>query len=406
MVGLAALCGALGAGCMYGPKSLQISHGQYNRAIRQTTDEQLLLNLVRLQYREAPTFLDVTSVSAQFVISERAGLTATINEGPGRINPDVLGASATLSYDERPTITFAPLEGKEFVNRMLTPLPLEVVALLTRSGWRVDRVLRLTVQGMNGLDNAASASGPTPASAPHYEALTRVTRLLRALQRDGLLELGYETLSEPITPPLPTASLTADQAAKAAAEGYGLQLSEDGEHFVLTGSRQVLVWRIPPAAADRPEVSEIVSLLGLAPGRSRYEIRLAGATLSAHPEEAGARTVIHISTRSLLGSLFFLSQGVEVPPPHRRAGVVTRTVDAQGQPFDWSQVTGGLLAVRVSRTPPLRAAVTVRYRGYWYYIDDADLDSKSTFALLGQLFALQAGGAEKIMPVLTLPVGG
>jgi len=29
-------------------------------------------------------------------------------------------------------------------------------------------------------------------------------------------------------------------------------------------------------------------------------------------------------------------------------------------------------------------------RGHWSYVDDSDLDSKSTFSMLGQLFALQS----------------
>lgn len=41
-----------------------------------------------------------------------------------------------------------------------------------------------------------------------------------------------------------------------------------------------------------------------------------------------------------------------------------------------------------------------------FYIPDAHLSSKSTFALLLQLFELQAGGgAESVKPVLTLSVG-
>jgi len=50
--------------------------------------------------------------------------------------------------------------------------------------------------------------------------------------------------------------------------------------------------------------------------------------------------------------------------------------------------------------------VAVFYRRSWFYIDDSDLDSKSTFSMLGQVFALQSGDVEKMTPVLTLPIGG
>ena len=54
---------------------------------------------------------------------------------------------------------------------------------------------------------------------------------------------------------------------------------------------------------------------------------------------------------------------------------------------------------------PTEASVAVYYRGKWFFIDDSDLESKSTFSLLYQIFALQAGKAEGILPILTLPVG-
>ena len=53
-----------------------------------------------------------------------------------------------------------------------------------------------------------------------------------------------------------------------------------------------------------------------------------------------------------------------------------------------------------------KSAGAVRYRGYWFYIDNTDLHSKSTFALLRRLFFLQAGQFKDAAPVLTLPVGG
>jgi len=64
------------------------------------------------------------------------------------------------------------------------------------------------------------------------------------------------------------------------------------------------------------------------------------------------------------------------------------------------------MRIRSSNGRPAAGSVSVEYRGHWFYIDDSDLSSKSTFSLLGQLFALQAGGGKAISPVLTLPIGG
>jgi len=153
-------------GCIAGPKALQVSRVRYDEVIRQSTADQLLLNLVRLQYRESPLFLDVASVSAQFTFSGSAATDVTIVEGPQQSEPDVLALSGEVAYEESPTVTFAPLQGEDCVKRVLAPLPLEAIALLAHSGPRADQVLRLTVQEMNGLDNASRASGPTPDDAP------------------------------------------------------------------------------------------------------------------------------------------------------------------------------------------------------------------------------------------------
>jgi hypothetical protein len=391
-------------GCVLGPTALQVSRVRYNEAIQQTRTEQMLLNLVRLQYREEPLFLDVGSVATQFTFAEAAGLGADINEGPTSFNPDSLGLNVDVGVEEKPTITLTPLQGRDFVTRLLAPLQPEVIMLLSRTGWRVDRVLRLTVQGMNGLENAASASGPTPTEAPPFREFVRVTDLLRELQKQRLLEFGFESSTSDVSAPVPVEKVGLPDMADALDRGYGLRQTEDGRSVVLTESSKSLVWRIGPSVADSPEVKEIVSLLGLKPGRSSYKVNL-GVVNGKPIAAAGQRNEITMMTRSLLGTLFYLSQAIDVPPEHRRKGYVTTTIDEQGSEFAWTEMVGDLLRVRSSPIKPSNAAVQVRFWGYWYYIDNADLSSKSTLALLGQLLALQAGGAETVTPVLTLPVG-
>ena len=85
---------------------------------------------------------------------------------------------------------------------------------------------------------------------------------------------------------------------------------------------------------------------------------------------------------------------------------MTRTLDENGEPFDWSKVTEGLMRIRScdAKSPPENACVAVLYRGSWFYIEDSDLASKSTFSLLTQLFALQAGTTSSAGPILTLDI--
>jgi hypothetical protein len=82
------------------------------------------------------------------------------------------------------------------------------------------------------------------------------------------------------------------------------------------------------------------------------------------------------------------------------------TKDEQGQPFDWSRLTGKVMAVHSQKERPASAAVAVQHRGWWFYIADNDTNSKITFSLLNTLFQLQATTGAGKSPLLTLPVGG
>lgn len=402
-----AVCVAVSVcGCVLGPRALRASRVRYNEAIQATTNEQLLLNLVRLQYREAPLFLEVGAVSAQFAFKQTADIDGTINEGPLPNYPDKLALGAGTSFEEKPTVTFTPLQGSEFVTQLLSPVQFDVVVLLSRSGWSIDRVLRLTVQAMNGLDNASGASGPTPAHAPQYQEFAQVSALFRELQKQGLLELGYATRETDLPISLPIERVELLDVVEAANQGYRLRTSDTGNQLIVTQTSRVLLWRVPPQALRSAEVQEIVELLGLDPQCTEYEIRPVPVGRSEGSVPRGQRTRIEVATRSLLGTLFYISQAVEVPEAHRAENLVTSTVTAEGEPFDWHLVTGRLMRVHVQALPPRRTAVAVRHRGYWYYIDDADLTSKTTFSLLSQLFALQAGEVEAVAPVLTLSIGG
>ncbi|MCK8601842.1 hypothetical protein [Desulfoferrobacter suflitae] len=114
------LLGLLTAGCTsLGAKALRSERIQLNTAFQQTNDEQLLLNLIRLRYRDTPAFLEVSSISSQ------PSFESTVEAGAEfeRADPDTelfsFGAGAT--YSTQPTLTYTPLQGEAFIQRLLTP---------------------------------------------------------------------------------------------------------------------------------------------------------------------------------------------------------------------------------------------------------------------------------------------
>lgn len=348
---IACSCGALS--CMtsrpLGPRAVQPVFVGYNQAVAHSSDEQLLLNVVRLRYRDNPLFLEVGNVVAQYSRSVSAGIGAEISiPGDDLVIP---GLSGTLS--ESPVVTIAPLKGPEYARRLLEPVDAETVVGLSFAGWSLERLLICCVQELNGVQNAPSAAGPTPSIAPRHGEFQSVATALRELQLAGALRIAIDA------------------------------------------KKQVYL-EIDPAG--RPEIErklhELGRLLGVAPGTRLFTF---GPPLVDKPE--GYLTIL---PRSLYGVLFFLSQGVEVPAEHEELGLVTVTRDANGARFDWNQVLAGTFRVRSGSTAPVTASIKVHYRGAWFWIEDSDLESKSTFSLLAMLFALRAGEGQSAVPVFAI----
>lgn len=337
-----------------GPRSLEAGRTDYNRVLHDTADQQLLENLVRLRYRDRPYFLEIASVTTQFSYGSRV-MPITLFRGLG-IDDEVL-TEIEGSYEESPTIAYVPLQGEDFARRILAPVPLESVVLLANSGWSLERLLRVCVERLNDVPNAVSASGPTPDRAPRFREFLEVARAVRELQVHDRIALGA--------------------APGGPAGTFAVVLREGAE--------------------GTPGYGTLAERLGLDRARSEYGVRSGlGATGDG---------VLDVQTRSVSGILHLLSHGVDIPEAHAAKGWVTETRDEDGRPFDWGELTDGLLVVRSSREKPQDAAVRIRYRDHWFWIADADLNSKSTFSLLSQLFALQAGAGSGSAPVLTLPVG-
>lgn len=350
---LLSLALSLGGCAHLGPGSIQGNRLDYNMAIQQTNDQELLLNLVRLKYRDRLYFLNVERVVSAMEFNRSIGAGATFPPG---VDPTYSLSPVSAAYNEKPSVFYTPLEGDKFVRQMLTPINLETILLLTRSGWSIERVLLQTVQTMNDLKNAPSASGPTPDLEPEFRGFREAVRSLRALQMRGLV-------------------------------GFGRSGSDSGEYEL----------RLASEAANDPNAIRFRSLLNLDPALTRYRV-LIGI-------DAPDRQSIAVSTRAMTGVLYYLSQGVRSPKADREGGRVTQIRTASGEAFDWNAMLEGVLSIDSASARPEHAAVAVPYRGSWFYIRDNDLQSKTTFSLLAQLMTLQAGPAVAGSAALSFSVG-
>ena len=358
------IVGVLGAvGCQsFGPGEVHRAHPLYNEVISRSLNEQFLLNLVRLRYRDNPYFLEVGSVAVNSTLQSR--LSASVNIVSA--DSDTTTPSGSVTYTQNPTVSYTPLRGNQFLKQMLSPVPLEALLTLTQSGWSVQRVMSLCVERANNLDNAANASGPTPTGEPRFDRFRTMVDILRELQQKDAMELGAAAVQ-------PNGN-----AAEKKVRNLVLRFKGDAE---LAGKFRELCMLLEVPA----DSTELV------------------LTSDFFNKPANG---IAVRTRSMMGIMFFLSHNIRVPETDEAEGLVTITKQPDGERFDWGQVTGRLFNAHSANARPRDAFLAVPYHGNWFYLRNNDLETKSTFMLLNQLFNLQAGDIKTIAPAFTIGVGG
>jgi predicted small lipoprotein YifL len=340
------------AGCAsIGPSTLPRDRFDYSQAITESWKRQNLLNIVKLRYLDPPTFVDVGQIVAGYTLETALTAGGTmVPEGAVRGDSVTLGAAAR--FTDRPTITYTPLTGNKFVKSLMTPIPPDSLFFTIESGWPADGVMLVAASVMNGLKNQqtsiAGVSPPTP-------EFLRAISLLRKIQLSGAV---------------------------------GLRVLQD------ESKRQtsVLTFRardVPPETLE--DILELRRLLKIDPDAK--EIRLVfGGTAENERELA-------VQTRSMLHIMTTMASQVDVPPEHVAEGRATPGWVAQSP--DDEKVR--FLHVRCSESSPENAFAAVKYRDRWFWIDDRDLKSKRTLALMMLFFSLADSGEREPLPLITIP---
>jgi hypothetical protein len=391
------------SGCL-GPRAVRYTRMRYNEVIRDTNDQQLLVNIVRLRYADSPVIIDLPNITSQFEVAGRGNYNGGYgNQFPG---PNSLGFGE-LSLRDTPTLSYHPREGREIAKSLLTPLSSDLF-IAVNAGADIEQLLLLTINDINDVPNAPRATTLTPRVPDDNTAFVRGIRLLTTLRARDATELGFGTdeEDEAASDPVPSSSVQGRDLLNAAREGYVYRARGEGQVTLLKREKELFL-RIRPAYVHSPEMAELARIFRMTPGLNRYRIK------SELTEEANQRLpspmgndTIYMNMRSVLQIMTFLSKGVCIPEEHVLSGVAPTTPGPDGRPYDWTQVTAGHFFVRAQKHRPRGAEVAVPYRGYWFYIAANDVNSRAMLAILEVLFALQESDGRSVGPLLTLPLGG
>ena len=364
-----------------GPRAMRQTYPQYNEAVRDVGSEELLLNIVRTRYLDPIKFLQVGTVSAQFSVDLGAGFEGGISEEKAQ----ALG-TGDLGYRDAPTLTFTPRQDSAFTKLLTQPLASEIFSAMAvgEEGW--SWALLLAGLSINGAENELLGG--------QQDEFDQRMRILDGLNANGHLAFGTTMDTYPVSEPLPRAALRPTDLIYAAEKGYRFE-AVDEENVRLMGRKRRTAIRIHEQSLA--QVAPQLEALGLDPSLGVYPIR--------RPAEMGKEVsqsdALYIQTRSMLGMLRVLAGGVEIPCEHQRAGLAPEAAIA-GVPMGIRE----LFRVRVCRQRP-QARLATCHRGYWFYLDDRDDDSRLIFYMLTLFYDLQLGveSSSSTAPILTLPLG-
>lgn len=341
------------AGCQhYGPRSIVADRIPYNESIAVSWKEQTLLNIVKLRYMDTPFFVDVPQITSGYTVQA----IATANGG---IFPPVsnlasfaqqLGLTLNLqgAYQDRPTISYQPQTGSQFIRNLTTPINPGSVLFLLQSGYPADVVFNLTVDSINGVRNRSVTGGQLRPADPEY---LRVVQVLRKAQISGHVGIRVEREKD----------------------------KTDSVAFFFHEKN------IDPEVAR--ELAEVRKVLQLKPDQS--EFRITFGAMATNPKE------IAILSRSIIRVLTELSTYVEVPVEHLASGKAPDLGEEGTDPQP-------LFRVYSSPQKPCDPFVAVCYEGHWFWIEKSDFQSKRTMSYILVLLALADTGAKEGLPVITI----
>ena len=313
---LVAICALLPVvGCTsIGPGTVARDQFNYAAALSQAWKDQMLLNLVKMRYADAPVFLDLTSVISQYTLEGTVTAAAPPYESFA-VNQPTVGVGGR--WADRPTISYAPISGDKFTRSLMTPVRPDILFFLIQAGWPADFLFRILVKTINGASNYSGAALTGRPADPQFEELLV---LIRKLQ-----------LSESV--------------------GTRIEKKEKMES-------SILFFRKDPDPESLADGLAIRKILKLDPDAEEFNLTY-GALARSDRE-------IALLTRSMLEMMIELGTQIDVPAQDVKAG---RTMPGLREKAETAPAGARLIRVHSGEDAPGDAFVTVRYRGHDYWIE-------------------------------------
>ena len=398
------------SGCStFGPQLVLDSHIEYNKAVEQVIQEELLLNIVRRRYYEAPQFVTISSISSTMTTSTViSGDSAFGNEG----TPTTGNIGGSVGFSDSPTVTITPLQGTEILGPLTARMSVNTLAKMANAGYRFDFLLSLTAEGLTGVRGPQTGVGTDfrPGDPEYPQLIESIGRLIDK----GQLIVGTFSWNDPYSDiSYDRDQITVENQLTAIALGGGtgrFRSYDGGKTYYFTDKNNYPAMWIDSDARTSGDGKRVIELLNLQPTPLKRVWSFAPSRVVDGTDFENLaddpRPEIKMRMRSFYSVLNLLAFGINVPPKdeeERRAFTKASYDQAvrEGRAVDISDK----FVVYSSRERPANAFVAVKHRGSWFYVDDRDYASKRFFNAVYDLFNLEiapSGGGGG--PILTVPV--
>ena len=402
--------GLLFSGCStFGPQLVQNSHIPYNKAIEQVIQEELLLNIVRRRYYEAPQFVTVSSISTS--MSTSAGISGGADFGNQGI-PTTGNIGGSFNWLDSPTVTITPRQGTEILGALTARMSVLTIAKMANAGYRFDFLLALMAEGLTDVRGPETGVGTDfrPGDKEFIEVIQSVGRLIDK----GQLKAGTFSWNDPYSDiPIKREDITVENQLTAIALGPGVgrfRSYDGGKTYYFTDKHDYPAMWIDPDARTSSDGKRIIEILNLQPTPLKRVWSFSpnrvveGTDFENVPDDP--RPEVRMQLRSFYSVLNLLAYGVDIPPKDEEEGrAFTKASYDQAVREARAVDLSDKFVVHSSSERPANAFVAVEYRGSWFYVDDRDHVSKRLFNAVYDLFNMEvapSGGGEG--PILTVPV--
>lgn len=360
-----------------GPGRVHMDRGTYNNVVRQTEQEQMLMNIVRERYLEISQYIQIGSLTASYSLSQSlsGSVNATTSPGPSSLTSNL---SPTVTYSDTPTISYMPLSSIEFAKSLMTPISMTNFLLLAHAGGYDHTMLYpLFIEQIGNISSDLLNRNGSNIMTPQYVKFSMIMHLISNIYRKG----GFE---------IPRAVVFNKSIG-------GLLRFRNHLEYSPEAVKLERLLEIPIHSKDIILIDH--SLL--------EKLEEKNGLLFLNDDKNKPHNLIYVRLRSVYSIISLLGRGVRIPCQDIKAHMTKEVINPDGSIYDWGPRMKNIMTIYSSEKEPKEdVLVKVIVHNHWFYIKSSDLTSKDTFDAVIRLFTLTSAiaSANNSMPVLTIPV--